>query len=236
MEIRTWVAGAFCLVSSLAIGSISANNTGLFLRGSLGVGGIISPDVAQVLPVSTTNMGLRHDNSMVRGGLVYAASIGYLYPILANVSMGAETSYLHLNNNHYDATYSGDSSSGAISLRYKGNPIGLFAVMRYTFNYLLSVTVRGGMLYQQQTMDLMATVNNNHQSYHHQSSRVLPALGAGLGYHFGSHWLVSANYLYGFGQTPAYHWNSESLSADQVAQANRVVPIDIADLSLAYIF
>jgi hypothetical protein len=70
-----------CLVSGLAVGAMSPSsvNTGLYLRGSLGVGGMISPDVAEVLPVFTPDMGLRHDNSMSRGGVVYAATLGYLH-------------------------------------------------------------------------------------------------------------------------------------------------------------
>lgn len=227
-----------CLVSGLAVGAMSPSsvNTGLYLRGSLGVGGMISPDVAEVLPVFTPDMGLRHDNSMSRGGVVYAATLGYLHSCFTDLSMGAEVGYLHLNDNHYDAAYLGEDLSGAISLRYQGNPINLLAVMRYTFNHLLSVSLRGGMLYQQQNIDISRVVNGSHQNYHQQNSRVLPALGAGLGYHMGSHWMVSANYLHGFGQTPAYNWTDESLSASQIADANRVVSIDIADLSLTYIF
>ena len=224
---------ALSWMSLSAFGAQSITH-GAYIRAEIGSGGMSTASINDVLPAYEPSLGLRQDNSFNLGGVSPGITIGYLFeaPLFA---YGLELGYYHFTNNHYDAVYG--STNQSLNVSYKGYPINLLAVARYTYNQVLSIYARAGMSYQCQTLEAHLVENGVITELNHTNKQVLPALGAGLGYHFGQHWEVGANFLHAFGKKANYQWGSSSLSQTQIAkEANQVASTNIASLSATYNF
>lgn len=207
---------------------------GAYVRAEIGSGGLMTAPINDVLPAYDPALGLRQDNSFRLGGITPGIAVGYMIgaPLF---SYGLELGYYHFTNNHYDAVYG--STNQSLTVTYKGHPINLLAVARYTYNQVLSFYARAGMSYQCQTLEAHLVENGAITQLSHTNKKVLPALGAGLGYHFGQHWEVGANYLHAFGKKSNYQWGSSHLSQDQITQeANLVASSSVASISATYNF
>jgi OOP family OmpA-OmpF porin len=228
------LALGFAGASSAAALCQSAGNTGTLPGAYIGVGGgwggMHTPKLNDADRVFSGGPG-----SETVLGIAARAYGGYLWaiPQAQNLQVGVELGYNYYKKN----TYSLAGPNASDEWNYKGHSIDLLGVAKFNLGTSgLNVLAKAGPAYVRQKMTI--TENNLgalNTGWAGSESKVKPEAVVGIGYDITKNLDINATYAHIFGNEPG-HVSDTGTVAAQKANLNKVAPVDMYLLSVAYHF